>query len=482
MKCVWIKILLLSAALTCPASTASGLELAAFVADITPPLGEGVGIGFIREQATIEHPLYARGVVLRDGGGVYVLCALDLCGLVSDSYDMFREKIAAAAGTESGRVAVQSLHQHTAPVYDANARRHLYRDDPEKLERGLRFARKSAERVAKAVREAMKSFQKVTHVGTSKAKVERVASNRRIPRPDGSLLSRLSSTKDEKLRAAPEGTIDSWLRTVSLFDGDKALAQLHYYATHPQTFYGKGRITYDAPGIALERLQKETGVPQIYFTGCGGNVAMGKYNDGKPETRTLLARRLYDAMAHSSAQSPRCKQPATRIGWTTRAVSFSLRNEPAFSAETQRQILANPTAAFSTKIKAAELLGWIERVEAGRPIELSCLSIGSVRIVHLPGEPFVQFQLAAQKAAPDSFVAVAGYGDCGPWYIGEDRIYTDRGGYEQAWAFTAPCEELMTTTIRRLLGANLEGDAGSRPVIEAGGIHRLISRRTMFSC
>jgi hypothetical protein len=431
----------------------SGVELSTFVADITPPLGEGVGIGFIREQVTIEHPLYARGVVLRDEGGVYVLCALDLCGLVGDTYDLFREKIAEAAGTKPGRVAVQSLHQHTAPVYDANARRHLYRDEPEKLAHGLSFARKSADNVATAVGEAMKSFQRVTHIGTSKAKVERVASNRRVPQPDGSLLSRLSSTKDKKLQAAPEGTIDPWLRTVSFFDGDKALAQLHYYATHPQTFYGKGRIGYDAPGIALERLQRETGVAQIYFTGCGGNVAMGKYNDGMPATRTLLARRLYDAMARSGGATSMDKQPAVRIRWSTRAVKFALRDEPAFSAETQKKILANPKAAFSTKIKAAELLGWIERVEAERPIEFSCLAIGKVRLVHLPGEPFVQFQLAAQKAAPDAFVAVAGYGDCGPWYIGEDCIYTDRGGYEQTWAFTAPCERLMKATIRDLLKA-----------------------------
>lgn len=458
MKHVWIRIVSLLAALISPVSGASasaaqpsGLKLATFVADITPPMGEGVGIGFIREQVTIEHPLYARGVVLRDEGGVYVLCALDLCGLCGDSYDLFRDKIAAAAGARPERVAVQSLHQHTAPVYDANARRHLYRDEPEKLEHGLRFARESADRVAEAVRDAMKSFKPVTHVGTSKAKVERVASNRRVPQPDGSLLSRLSSTKDEKLRAAPEGAIDPWLRTVSFFDGDNALAQLHYYATHPQTFYGKGRITYDAPGIALERLQKETGVAQIYFTGCGGNIAMGKYNDGLPATRTLLARRLYDAMARSAGAASKDQQPAAPIRWSTRAVEFALRDEPAFSSETQRQVLANSKAAFSTKIKAAELLGWIEQVEAGRSIEFSSMAIGKVRLLHLPGEPFVQFQLAAQAAAPDAFVAVAGYGDCAMWYIGEDRIYTDRGGYEQTWAFTAPCETLMKKTMRALL-------------------------------
>ena len=76
-------------------------------------------------------------------------------------------------------------------------------------------------------------------------------------------------------------------------------------------------------------------------------------------------------------------------------------------------------------------------------------------LLHLPLQPRwllrLQFQLAAQEAAAGTFVAVAGYGDCAMWYLGEDRIYTDRGGYEQSWAFTGPCHELMVKTIRELL-------------------------------
>jgi hypothetical protein len=33
----------------------------------------------------------------------------------------------------------------------------------------------------------------------------------------------------------------------------------------------------------------------------------------------------------------------------------------------------------------------------------------------------VEFQLAAQKAKPDGFVLVAGYGECGPGYIPIER-------------------------------------------------------------
>lgn len=404
----------------------------------------------MKETVMIEHPLYARGIVLKDSAGTYVLCAVDLCGLCNDSYELFRTKIAAAANTKISRVAVQSLHQHTAPVYDANAREILYRADPKKLKFGLQFANQSAKRISKAIQKSMSSFQTVTHIGTSKARVQKVASNRRVEQPDGTILTRLSSTKDPKLQAAPEGIIDPWLRTISFYNQDQPIVQLHYFATHPQSYYGDGRITSDVPGIALLRLQKKTGVAQVYFTGCAGNVGMGKYNTGSRSARGLLVDRLYNAMFHAATTDIE-KHLVVPILWSTKAIQFPLRAEAEFLKETQQQIIASPSAKLSIKLKAAMLLAWIERCESGRAVELSRLSIGKVQILNLPGEPFVQFQLAAQKFASDKFVAVAGYGDCAMWYLGEDRIYTDIGGYEQTWAFTGPCEELMQKAVQELL-------------------------------
>jgi hypothetical protein len=47
----------------------------------------------------------------------------------------------------------------------------------------------------------------------------------------------------------------------------------------------------------------------------------------------------------------------------------------------------------------------------------------------MPGELFVEYQLAAQKMRPDSFVCMAAYGDYGAGYIGTSIAYT-QGGYE----------------------------------------------------
>jgi hypothetical protein len=118
----------------------SPLRIATFQCEITPAVGEPIGLGFILLPKTVEHPLLAKGVVLTDAGGV---------------------------------------------------------------------------------------------------------------KRDGTILTRSSSTTDPVLQAAPEGLIDPWLRTFSFVRDGMPLAQIHYYATHPQSFLsyiGGDRIYADRGG------------------------------------------------------------------------------------------------------------------------------------------------------------------------------------------------------------------------------------------
>ena len=66
----------------------------------------------------------------------------------------------------------------------------------------------------------------------------------------------------------------------------------------------------------------------------------------------------------------------------------------------------------------------------------------------------MDFQLFAQGLEPAEFVAVAGYGDCGPGYICPATAYRD-GGYEPTDSCVTPAaEELTKKAITALLGAN----------------------------
>ena len=101
-------------------------------------------------------------------------------------------------------------------------------------------------------------------------------------------------------------------------------------------------------------------------------------------------------------------------------------------------------------MKAALNLAFIERVQAGRPLELSCLAVGGIRILHLPGEPFIEYQLFAQAQRPDLAVFVAGYGDDGTGYIPTANGYLE-GGYEPTQSPLKPeAEVLLLQTLDHL--------------------------------
>ncbi|HPA47976.1 MAG TPA: hypothetical protein PK395_19585, partial [bacterium] len=84
-------------------------------------------------------------------------------------------------------------------------------------------------------------------------------------------------------------------------------------------------------------------------------------------------------------------------------------------------------------------------------IEFTALQLGNVHILHLPGEPMVEFQLFAQRVRRDAFVTVAGYGDCGTAYICTERSFPE-GGYEPSASHLVPESEILVRdAIRRLL-------------------------------
>lgn len=452
------------------------LQIATIHADVTPRPGDVACVGFMPKISSIEHPLELKGLLVRKGGGdraeTFVIAAVDYCGLCNTSYDLWCSRIAEAVGTTPDRVALQSLHQHTAPVLDLDGARLLYAGEPEKWKAHAAFVEGTANRAAKAAKEAVANLRPVTRIIASQAKVERVASNRRIVQPDGSIVFRGSGVTDPRLQEAPEGLIDPWVRTLSILDGESIIAQIHYYAMHPQSFYGDERISYDVPGIARQRLQEETGVFQIYFTGCGGNIAMGKYNDATRPARDALSDRLYQALrASTSVVDPKSnsipkplspdaphvvqdvrveKLALADISWKVVPVQFLPREDGEFHPERARDLM-RPEQTFGIRLKACMAKQWFDRLRAGHHVGISRFRIGSVQLIHLPGEPFVEFQLFAQQRSPESFVCVAGYGECGIWYYGPDVIFADRGGYEQTWSFAEPCWDLVEGAIKELL-------------------------------
>ncbi len=435
--------------LTLPsAKPEAGLQVATFCCDLTPPKGTPIYSSYA-PLATIEHPLLAKGVVLEDRGSRYVLCAVDYCELCNSTHRLFRQKLAEGAGTRIEQVAVQTIHQHTAPMADADADQILlkcpnppFRPDP-KLYNTL------ADRLRAAVQEARTHSVPVTEIGLGEGRVERVASTRRCRTADGKIVVRWSGGGEQAVRDLPEGWIDPMVKTITFARSGQPIVRLHYYATHPQTFYGDPRATYDFPGMAREKLQDQEKVFQIYFTGCGGDITVGKYNDRTPEARAQLAERLLAGM-HQAIEATRYHTPEP-IVWRTASVRLQPRKDPGYTEADCRAILENPQAAPASRMyQGAMRLAFLLRAE--QPFELSAFSMGRLHVVHLPGEPMLEFQSFAQKQRPEDFVAVAGDGDCACGYICTQAAFQE-GGYEPTDSMVVPESETeLKKAIRHLLG------------------------------
>jgi hypothetical protein len=421
-------------------------ELSTFQADITPPLGHALMGGGITPAQRIDDRLSAHGFVLRGGEPPVVLVSLDWCEVRNDAYDRWRTVLAKAAETSKERVLVSCIHQHDAPIADLTAQRLLNESGSAGSICDLEFHETAAQRVAQAVRESRRASRRVTQLGLGQARVEKVASNRRYMGPEGKLLfNRTSATRDARIRAQPEGTIDPWLKTLSFWDGERPVLALSCYATHPMSYYGKGGVSSDFMGMARDRRQREDrDVKQIYVSGCSGNVTAGKYNDGAPANRPVLADRIYQAMAQAWKDTRR--QPLTSFKFRSLPLELEPRSDAGFSKPDLEARLRTDPKPFG-RCLAALGLSWRKRVEGGYPIDVPILDFGSANLVLLPGEMYVEFQLMAQKLRPDSFVMAVGYGECAPGYVPIEQAFEEGDTNLKDWCWVAPGSEARIVSI-----------------------------------
>jgi hypothetical protein len=389
------------------------LSLATFDVDVTPPIGYVMPYGTVVKS--YDMGLRAKGLVISGSGQPIVIIAVDWIGIGNDGQEEFKRVIADAAGTIPQRVAVHCLHQHDTPRGDVL-------DD---------FVLDVLHRLELAVKQSLDQAQPVTHIGLGKAEVYKVGSNRNIYGPDGNFrASRFTATPEADLREEPEGLIDPVLSVISFWNNDKPVAVLNFYATHPQSYYRLGIPNPDYPGIA--RFMRQLAIPdalQVYFTGAGGNVGAGKYNDGSHENRLILAERLEDAMKRAWNASNLIPISSKSVNWTSDAVVLpcDTLGEPGYGS------------------------AFVKRYKAGKTVDIGCLTLGNARVLFLPGEPFVEYQLAAKAMRPDLFVTMAGYGDTGAGYIPTAEAFS-KGGYEVKSSKMLPAvEKVLMNEMRKLL-------------------------------
>lgn len=445
----WLLLLLPAVA---PAAGEESLRVGTFKVDGTPPVGSPLCDGLVKPVETVADPLSIRGIVLVGSGKPIVLVAFDWVGIGNSGYDAFCEATARAVGTDAERVAIHSLHQHDAPGCDFDAEAILAQHGLAGAMFNVADARQKIEAVAVAAKRAAADAQPVTHLGIGQGQIEQVASARRVLGPNGKIkYTRTSTTRNPDARAEPEGVIDPSVTMLSFWNGEKPVAVLTYYATHPMSHYGKGEVSADFIGLARNASEASTGAFHVHFNGAGGNVTAGKYNDGSPGNREVLTKRVEAGFTQAWKNVRKAPVRAGDVKWDIEGVTLPVSPLYVDQSATEKKI-DDTTLTVGQRVQQARHLAFARRMTAGHKIPLQLLRIGPAYVLHMPGELFVEYQLLAKQMQPNAPLMMAAYGDYGSGYIGLKRSYAE-GGYETGpVSRVAPeVEDVLTPAIGRLL-------------------------------
>jgi len=434
------------------AQQAGGWKLGTFQLDVTPPVGHPLLGNQLAPSTSQLDPLEARGLILTGPDQPLVLISIDWCELRNDAFDRWRTALSEAAGTRPERVLVHTIHQHDAPYFDLTAQTLLSASKPGGTMLDPQFHEDCVQRAAAAVKNSLKDARPVTQIGVGQARIEQIASNRRVDENGKVTHRRLSRCDDAALRALPEGEIDPWLKSLSFWNEDQPLAVLSVYACHPMSYYGRGEISGDFPNLARRlRDVSEPRVFQIYANGCCGDVTAGKYNDGSQPNRAVLAERLAKGMSDAWKATKRHK--LTTIRFRNEQMTLPHSELDSMSEVQLQQQLDDAGKPLWVRVQAAMGINSLRRNPAGHQIDVPMLDFGPAQLLLLPAESFVAYQLFAQQQRPDSFVVTLGFGQSAPGYIPTNQAYKEGFREEHHYTWNRPgAEDVIRTTLTRLLG------------------------------
>src|SRR5205807_10015916 len=178
------------------------------------------------------------------------------------------------------------------------------------------------------------------------------------------------------------------VQLLSFWDGDRPMASLTYYATHPQSYCGKGGVSCDFPGLA--RRLRDSALPDvahIHFNGADGNVTAGKYNDGDPANRPALAQRLAKGMKLAFDDQKKVPVQSADVSWRVTAAALPVSKLYTNTDDLQAKVADNKLKELE-RMRAARNLVWAQRCKSGQTIDIACLKIGPAYVLHMPGELF----------------------------------------------------------------------------------------------
>jgi neutral ceramidase len=409
------------------------------VAEITPdPAMLNWTVAGAQPYREVNDPLFARALVLSDGGTRVALLVWDLLDAREYAVARVRAAIARATGIPADHIIVQATHNHSGPKSEMGSEPGLSREQQTSrpAQQGPVYrpwADALIETCVRIVDQAGRSLRPVT-LGIGRAYVGEWLFNRRPLRPDDTVVSTLVPPNPYVLGGGLRfGAVDPTMTVLNLRDAaGRNVCTLFHVPLHAVAVYSayKG-LSADWPGFVVQRLRERVGGEPIFLQGCAGDI--------------VPARRGFEAV---EAMSALISERAAA------AVEVAVMLEPAHLR------VAGARVGLPATEEAAKDLGR-GTIEA----EIMVVTMGSLALVTLPGEPLQELSTAIQQRSPYPHTIVLGYANGrGAGYVGLPGGKV-KGGYEMSGVGAATDEAggMMVETAVRLLRAPVTGPDRRRP-------------------
>jgi hypothetical protein len=437
-----------------------GLKVGAAAVVITPPVGIGMaGYYFERGAQGTHDDLYAKAIVLDEGGCRVAIVGLDLISTTKDMVASARQEIERTTGIKGDHVMIGATHAHTGPVL-------ADRGHHEDVQRGaaelahqymIELPGKVTEAVKRATDRLVPAIALAGAVNNTK-----LAYNRRFHMRDGTVGWNPSKKNPDIIR--PAGPIDPEVGVV-LFESPRqkgrprAIATYLNYALHADTVGGT-HFSADYPGVLSKLLAAYKGEEMVtlFANGACGNVNHIDVNWTDPQHGPKEAQRIGTVLAADVLEAYKRLTPVQGRGLRVRRELVRLPlpsvtlEEVARARELPKQLGMKDNRGFMDKVRAYRVLDIAAR--QGKPLEaeIQVVALGDdIAWVSLPGEIFVELGLAIKKASPFRLTLIDELANGSIGYVPDRKAFTE-GNYEPESARCTPGSgERLVETATRLL-------------------------------
>lgn len=434
-------------------SSAAEFRVGAAQVDITPKTGTPMaGYYRFRAVAGVLDMIFAKSIVIEQGGSYAALVAIDLSGTTRTIVAAARKAIEEQCGIDGSRVLISATHTHTGP----QLARGSMMDDITQANSppGLDYMQQLPKWIAQSVKEA-KAKLAPAEASAVIGRAEGISFNRRVLRQGVQEAIWQPRTLDPA-KEKPAGPVDPDVGVLLFNAGGQPVASYLNFAMHPTSVGGGPNISADYPGVFTKLVAERHGPEMVclFANGCCGDINHTDYITGKRRSTEELGTALADA---ATAAWPNLKALATfapRV--KSEQVTLQRRSFDEAAITKAKDIASRMMTDKLGTVPMAEavcILETLAKKDVPLVAEVQVVSFSDeLAIVSLPGEIFVELGLAIKKASPfkHNFIAELANGSIG--YIPHRNAYP-QGNYE---VVSARCEagsgEKLVEVALKLLG------------------------------